>query len=173
MVAGSRSSLENNPVNALAVPMNIFVQGRVDASFKWQEHVEPVSFNDLAFLPNRADPSVYCGIFNDAPIVLCQAIDDFLCLCADEATYHAIVKVFEKHWKVHSLGLQSPPSSVCILCSLVTVSLSIRPIRPKILSPLSLAPPPGTNNLPQILVPHPYTLVPPILSLLLLPSPLG
>ncbi len=96
--------LKDHPVSALAVPMNSFVQGRVDASYKWQEHVEPVIFNDLAFLPNRADPSVYCGLYNGAPVVLCRATDDFLCLCAEEATYHAIVRVFEKHWKVHSLG---------------------------------------------------------------------
>mgnify|MGYP000361726594 CR=1 FL=1 len=99
--------LKTHAIEDLAVPMNSFVQGRVDASFRWQEHVEPVIFNDLAFLPNRADPSVYCGLFQQTPVVLCRATDDFLCLCANEETYHLIVKVFEKHWTVHSLGVVS------------------------------------------------------------------
>jgi hypothetical protein len=96
--------LPHHPVEGLAVPMDIFVQGQVDASFKWKEHVEPVIFNDLKFLPNHTDPSVYCGIFHNAPVILCRATDDFLCLYATSETYEQIVKVFENHWIVHSLG---------------------------------------------------------------------
>jgi hypothetical protein len=32
-----------------------FVQGRVDASHKWGEHVEEVIFLDLGLIPNHAD----------------------------------------------------------------------------------------------------------------------
>ena len=96
--------LETHRIEDLAVPMNSFVQGRVDASFQWQEHVEPVIFNELALLPNHADPSVYCGLFENAPVILCRATDDFLCLCDSETIYTRIVAVFEKHWTVHTLG---------------------------------------------------------------------
>jgi hypothetical protein len=68
--------LKKHHVEAVAVPLNSFVQGRVNASLKWQEHVEPVIFNNLTFLPNRANPSVYCGILNNAHVVLCRATDD-------------------------------------------------------------------------------------------------
>jgi hypothetical protein len=97
--------LDKHSVDKLAVEMYKFVQGRVDASRKWGEHVEQVIFNELGLLPNRADPAVYSGIFQGQPIILGRATDDFLCACANEATYKAIVAVFETHWTVHSLGL--------------------------------------------------------------------
>jgi hypothetical protein len=39
-------------VDELAVEMFKFVQGRVDASRKWGEHVETVIFTDLGLLLN-------------------------------------------------------------------------------------------------------------------------
>ena len=73
--------LRTHSLDEIAVPMNSFVQGRVDASFKRQEHVEPVIFNDLSFLANRADPSVYCGLFDSAPVILCRATPMILSVC--------------------------------------------------------------------------------------------
>jgi hypothetical protein len=78
--------------------MFMFVQGRVDASRKWGELVESVIFDDLGLIPNSADPAVYTGFFNHKPIILGHATADFLCICHDEATYHARVAVFEKRW---------------------------------------------------------------------------
>jgi hypothetical protein len=97
--------LQKHSVNELAVEMYKFVQGRVDASRKWGEHVEEVIFKELGLLPNRADPAVYSGIFQGDQVILGRATDDFLCACASEATYKAILIVFEKHWKVHALGI--------------------------------------------------------------------
>jgi hypothetical protein len=82
-----------------------FVQGRVDASRKWGEHVEEVIFKELGLLPNRADPAVYSGIFQGHPLILGRATDDFLCACEHEATYKAVVAVFETHWTIHALGI--------------------------------------------------------------------
>ncbi len=99
----------------------MFVQGRVDASCKWGELVESVIFDDLGLVPNCADPAVYTGFFNHKPVILGRATDDFLCICHDEATYHAMVAVFEKRWTVHSLhlvkeffGLNFVPSLDCL-----------------------------------------------------------
>jgi hypothetical protein len=97
--------LGKHNVNELAVEMYKFVQGRVDASRKWGEHVEGVIFKDLGLIPNRADPAVYSGIFQGKPVILGRATDDFLCACESEATYKAIVTVFESRWTVHALGV--------------------------------------------------------------------
>ena len=97
--------LKTHTIDDLAVEMFMFVQGRVDASRKWGELVESVIFDDLGLTPNRADPAVYTGFFNKKPVILGRATDDFLCICHDEATYHAMVAVFEKRWTVHSLHL--------------------------------------------------------------------
>jgi hypothetical protein len=100
-----KNLLAKHSVNDLAVEMYKFVQGRVDASIKWGEHVEEVIFNELGLLLNRADPAVYAGIFQGHPIILGCATYDFLCACKNEATYKASVAVFETHWTVHSLAL--------------------------------------------------------------------
>jgi hypothetical protein len=50
--------------------MKSFVQGCVDTSFKRQYHIEPVIFKELALLPNCTNPLVYCGILDNAPIIL-------------------------------------------------------------------------------------------------------
>jgi hypothetical protein len=97
--------LTKHSVHELAVEMFKFVQGRVDASRKWGEHVEEVIFKELDLLPNRADPALYSGIYQGHPLILGRATDDFLCACEHEATYIAVVAVFESHWKVHTLGL--------------------------------------------------------------------
>jgi hypothetical protein len=97
--------LTKHTVHELAVEMFKFVQGRVDASRKWGEHVEEVIFKELGLIPNRADPAVYSGIFQGHPLILGRATDDFLCACQHEATYLAVVAVFETHWKVHALGI--------------------------------------------------------------------
>jgi hypothetical protein len=76
-----------------------FVQGRVDASRKWGEHVEEVIFKELGLLPNRADPAVYSGIFDGHPVIL------FLCACEHESSYNTIIAIFETHWTVHALGI--------------------------------------------------------------------
>jgi hypothetical protein len=89
--------LNKHSVEDLAVEMYKFVQGRVNASCKWGEHVEEVIFNDLGLLQNCADPAVYSGIFQGHPIILGRAMDDFLCACEHEATYKAIVAIFEAH----------------------------------------------------------------------------
>jgi hypothetical protein len=54
--------LKTHSVDELAVEMFKFVQGQVDASRKWGEHVEEMNFNKLGLLPNHADPGVYSGI---------------------------------------------------------------------------------------------------------------
>jgi hypothetical protein len=100
-----QSLLQRHSVDELAVEMYKFVQGRVDASRKWGEHVEEVIFKELGLLPNRADPAVYSGIFQGHPIILGRATDDFLCACEHESTYKAIIAVFETHWTVHALGI--------------------------------------------------------------------
>jgi hypothetical protein len=97
--------LQTHSVDELAVEMFKFVQGRVDASRKWGEHIEAVIFTDFGLLPNRADPAVYSGIFQGNAVILGQATDDFLCACEHETTYLAIVAVFEQRWTVHALGL--------------------------------------------------------------------
>ena len=70
-----------------------------------EELVESVIFTDLGLIPNRADSAVYSGFFQDKPVILGRATDDFLYLYHDEATYHAMVAVFKKRWSVHSLNL--------------------------------------------------------------------
>jgi hypothetical protein len=97
--------LRTHSVDDLAVEMYKFVQGRVDASRKWGEHIEAVIFTDLGLLPNRADPAVYSGIFQGHAIILGRTTDNFLCACEHESTYQAIVAVFEKRWTVHALGI--------------------------------------------------------------------
>jgi hypothetical protein len=47
-----------------------FVQGHVDASQKWGEHVEEMIFQEIGILPNRADPAVYSGIFQGHPVII-------------------------------------------------------------------------------------------------------
>jgi hypothetical protein len=92
-------------VDNLAVEMFKFVQGHADASRKWGEHVEELIFEDLGLLPNQADWAVYSGIFQGHPVILGRATDDFLCACEHEATYKAIVAIFEVRWTVHALGI--------------------------------------------------------------------
>jgi hypothetical protein len=45
-----------------------------------------------------------CGIFDNSPVILCHATDDFLCFCDTVMTYTDIVAAFEKHWTIHTLG---------------------------------------------------------------------
>jgi hypothetical protein len=46
--------LKTHTVDELAVEMYKFVQGDVDASCKWGEHVEEMIFQELGLLPNCA-----------------------------------------------------------------------------------------------------------------------
>ncbi len=121
MVATSANSTRKTLCQGLADEIYKFVQGQVDASRKWGEHVEEVIFKELGLLPNRADPAVYSGIFQGHSVILGRATDDFLCACQNEVTYKAIVAVLETHWTVHSLslvetffGLHFIPSKDCI-----------------------------------------------------------
>jgi hypothetical protein len=54
----------------LAVEMYKFVQGCVDVSCKWGEHVEDIIFDDLGLLLKCTDPAVYSGIFQGHLIIL-------------------------------------------------------------------------------------------------------
>jgi hypothetical protein len=65
----------------LAVPMNAYVQGRVDASCQWAPLIEEQIFHDLKFTPNRADPSVYSGHFQGHPVIMCCATKNFRVIC--------------------------------------------------------------------------------------------
>jgi hypothetical protein len=78
--------LKKHTVKELAVEMYKFVQGRVDASRKWGEHVEEMTFKELGLLPNRADPAVYSGMFQGHPVIIGRATDNFLCACQHEST---------------------------------------------------------------------------------------
>jgi hypothetical protein len=88
-----------------AAKMYKFVQGRADVSRKWGEHVEAVIFKELGLVPNRANSAVYFGIFQNHPVIIGRATDDFLCACEHKSTYEAIVKVFKHRWTIHALGI--------------------------------------------------------------------
>jgi hypothetical protein len=97
-------SLQGRRPEDLAVPMNAYVQGRVDASRKWSILIEKRIFTDLKLTPNRADPSVYSGHFQGSPLIMCRATDDFLVICEFRSTYDAIVAIFKAQWTIHALG---------------------------------------------------------------------
>jgi hypothetical protein len=62
IIPGYRSQVEHllktHSADELTVEMYKFVQGRVDVSPKWGEHVEEMIFKELSILPNRAYPAV-------------------------------------------------------------------------------------------------------------------
>jgi hypothetical protein len=98
--------LQTHSVGELAVEqMFMFVQGRVDASLMWANEVEDFISNDLKLLANRADPCVNSGIFNNEPVILGRATNDFLCACEMAETYEYTVSRFCTKWKIHALGL--------------------------------------------------------------------
>lgn len=78
-----------------------FVQGCVDDSRKWGEHVVAVIFKELGLLPNCVSPAVYSGIFNGHLLILVRATDNFFCACEHESAYKDIIAVFKIHWTVH------------------------------------------------------------------------
>jgi hypothetical protein len=82
--------------------MFMFVQGRTDASCKWGELIESFIFDVLGLVPNRADPCTYSGTYNNQPVILCQANDDFLLICKDKHTYDSMIVDFCKKWTVHA-----------------------------------------------------------------------
>jgi hypothetical protein len=62
--------LQTHSIGELAVEMNMFVQGHVDASLMWVIEVEDFISNDLKLLANRADPCVCSGVVNNKPVIL-------------------------------------------------------------------------------------------------------
>ena len=95
----------------------MFVQGRTDASRKWGEMVEEFIFTDLGLLANRADPCTYSGIYNQNPVILCRATDDFLLFTCDKSTYDAMISDFRKKWTVHSLEVVKIFFGIRFICS--------------------------------------------------------
>jgi hypothetical protein len=86
-----------------AVEMFMFVQGQTDASRKWGEMVEDFLFNKIGQIANQANLCTYSGIYKGKPVILCQATDDFLLFCEDQAPYDAMILDFRKKWTVHAL----------------------------------------------------------------------
>jgi hypothetical protein len=60
------------PAHLLALEMFKMVQGRVDASRKWQELIEKILLHKshgLCVSPNRADPCFYTGLIDGTPVL--------------------------------------------------------------------------------------------------------
>ena len=100
-----------------AVEMFMFVQGRTDTSRKWGKLVEESIFSDLTLLANRADPCTYSGIYENQPVILCCATDDFLLFCHDKSTYDAMIITFRKKWTVHTLDEVKMFFGIRFICS--------------------------------------------------------
>jgi hypothetical protein len=73
--------VQQQPAHMLALEMFKMVQGRVDASRKWQELIEKIlmhSDHGLCLKSNRADPCFYTGTIAGSPVLLSRATDDLL-----------------------------------------------------------------------------------------------
>jgi hypothetical protein len=81
----------------------MFVQGQTDASRKWGEIVEACIFKELGLLASCANPCTVSGTYQQQPVILCCATDNFLLSCQNKETYDVMVVDFRKKWTVHAL----------------------------------------------------------------------
>ena len=101
---------QTQPAHLLALEMFKMVQGRVDASRKWQELIEKILMHpahSLCLKSNRADPCFYSGTIDGCPVLLSRATADLL-VSASKTVYLKILATMKgAGWKMHDKGLAS------------------------------------------------------------------
>jgi hypothetical protein len=98
------------PPHLLALEMFKMVQGRVDASRKWQELIEKILMHedhDLCLKSNRADPCFYTGLIDGSPVLVGRATDDLLVSASRTAYLKILATMKGAGWKMHDKELAS------------------------------------------------------------------
>jgi hypothetical protein len=98
------------PAQMLALEMFKMVQGRVDASRKWQELIERILMHKdhgLCLVSNRADPCFYTGTIDGSPVLISRATDDLLVSSSRSVYLKILATMKTAGWKMHDKGLAS------------------------------------------------------------------
>jgi hypothetical protein len=101
---------KHTPPHLLTLEMFKMVQGRVDASRKWQELIEKILMDTkygLCLLANRADPCFYTGTIDGCPVLISRATDDLL-VSVSRTVYLKILPAMKGvGWTMYDKGLAS------------------------------------------------------------------
>ena len=83
------------------------VQGRTDASKAWDEMARKI-LKSIGLIPTRGDPSLFSGVVEKEPMIICKATDDFGVGTRLKKAYDLVVKTFRSYdLVVHDIGEMS------------------------------------------------------------------